>query len=64
VIVHRASRPEQKIWFTTVGGLAGTAREAAVAGTAVAIVGRALAGRSVNSKLYDKGFSHGRRAGS
>jgi precorrin-4/cobalt-precorrin-4 C11-methyltransferase len=63
-IVYRASRPDQKIWRTTVGELAATARAAALKGTAVAIVGRALAGRSINSKLYDKGFSHGRRAGS
>lgn len=64
-VVYRASQPDQKILWTTSGGLAETVRQANITRTALVVVGRVL---DVNletlvhhSKLYDRHFAHGYR---
>lgn len=60
-IVYKASWPEQKVIRTTVGGIAGTAKEAGISNTALILVGEFLGDEYELSKLYDKNFSHGFR---
>lgn len=60
-IVYKASWPEQKVIRTTVGGIAGAAKEAGISNTALILVGEFLGDEYELSKLYDKNFSHGFR---
>ena len=68
-VVQRATWPDQKIIWTTAGGLAadllrqGIGRQALIlTGPAVAALRRGY-GDEQKSKLYDKAFSHGWRGG-
>lgn len=60
-LVYHASRQDQKVITGTAGDLAGKVKHAGIDQTAMIIAGRALAGGSAKSKLYDKDFTHGRR---
>jgi len=61
-IVHRASWPDQRIIEGTLADIASKAE--GLGGQAMILVGRALDPGSAyeRSRLYDPGFSHGRRA--
>jgi precorrin-4/cobalt-precorrin-4 C11-methyltransferase len=64
--VHRASWPDEKIVWTTVGGLAEDLASAGLDRQVVILVGPAAARlgrgqRGPASRLYDPGFSHGWR---
>ncbi len=61
VVVERASWPDQRLVRTTMGGVAGQVRTMGIGRTAVIMVGRALGGESVPSRLYAADFSHGYR---
>lgn len=60
-VVYHASRPDQKLFRTTVAQLAQTVNDAGLTKTTIILVGAALAGPSNRSKLYDEGFRHGFR---
>lgn len=57
-IVYKATWPDQKVFRTTVEGLALTARENQITKTALILVGDFLSPTYERSKLYDKTFSH------
>jgi precorrin-4/cobalt-precorrin-4 C11-methyltransferase len=63
VVVERASWPDEKVVRTSLAGAAGEVRALGIARTAVIMVGRALAGEAVPSRLYAADFSHGYRRG-
>lgn len=67
VIVYKASHPEEKIVHTTCGELASAAAEAKITRTALILAGKVLAVGPQTltevSKLYDRHFAHGYRAG-
>ncbi len=65
-VVYRASWPDQKIIRGTLGEIARLARREGIRRQALVVVGKALGAREnpeiyQKSKLYDPGFSHGRR---
>jgi len=66
-VAYRVSQPEERIFNTTVGGLATLVKQEGIRKTALVIVGDALAqtsaGISPKSRLYDKGFTHEYRRG-
>lgn len=61
-VVQRASRPEQVIIRTSLGDLAADMAAAGIDRTAIILVGDSLAQQGEDSRLYDRGFSHGYRA--
>ena len=70
VIVYKASHPEEKIVPTTCGELAAAAAREEITRTALILAGRVLAVGPAGSgelgavsKLYDRHFAHGYRAG-
>lgn len=62
-IVYKATWPDEKVIRTTVGGLAGAAKEAGIQKTALILVGGFLGDSYERSKLYDPQFSHEFREG-
>ncbi|NNG02111.1 MAG: precorrin-4 C(11)-methyltransferase [Desulfobacteraceae bacterium] len=64
-VVYRASHPEEKVIYATVGELAETVRQEKITRQALIIVGKVLnispERLQHKSKLYDKHFSHGFR---
>jgi precorrin-4/cobalt-precorrin-4 C11-methyltransferase len=67
-VVYRASWPDEKILFTTVGDLARDMAEAGVDRQALILVGEAVTRlqkgeKSPASRLYSSSFSHGYRRG-
>lgn len=66
-IVYRASQPEEKILQTTARELTTVARAGGIDRTAVILAGPALSDPSeiepLRSRLYDRAFTHGYRAG-
>ena len=64
-VVYKASQPEQKIVWTTIGRLAEAVRDAGITRTALVVVGRvldvSLETLVHHSKLYDRHFAHGYR---
>lgn len=64
-VVYRASRPDQKILWTTAGRLAETVREEKITRTALVVAGRvldvSLDTLAHHSRLYDRYFAHGYR---
>ncbi len=68
VVVYRASWPDQQIIRGTLADLATRVKQAGIERQALILVGPALAAREQKlqalSKLYDKDFAHGFRAGS
>lgn len=63
-VVYRASRSDQRVIRTNLAGLAPAIETSGIRKTAIVIIGPALAGPAVKSKLYDKEFTHGSRSGS
>lgn len=61
--VWRASWPEERRIEATLGTLAAQVEAAGFDRQVMVLVGRALNGQAVPSKLYDPNFSHGWRAG-
>lgn len=66
-VAYRVSQPEEKIIITRLGQLAQAARTNGINRLAVIMVGPALAdpgaSETLRSKLYDRDFAHGFRAG-
>ena len=62
-VVQRASWPDQLVVRTKVAGLAAAVKSAHIDRTAIILVGEALAQQGEESKLYERGFTHGRRQG-
>ncbi|MGB6066107.1 MAG: precorrin-4 C(11)-methyltransferase [Desulfomonilaceae bacterium] len=62
-VVHRASWPDQRIFWGTLADIAEKTRNAEINKTAMIIVGNALSRGSQASKLYDPAFSHEYRIG-
>lgn len=60
-IAYRVSWPNELIIRGTIETLATQAKEAGIGRQALILVGRALAGNSDHSRLYDHKFSHGYR---
>ena len=64
-VVYRASQPDQKILWTTIGKLAETVKKEKITRTALVVVGRvldvSLSTLVHHSKLYDRHFAHGYR---
>ncbi len=61
-VVHRASRPDERILRGTLAGIAVQMREAGVDATAMILIGPALAPKGFpDSRLYDPEFGHGFR---
>ena len=65
-VVHRASWEDEKVIIGTLADIADKVRRAAVDKQALILVGKALdpelrCANGHKSKLYDEGFSHGRR---
>ena len=56
-IVYKASWPEEKVFYCTVGTLAETAEKEAIRKTALIVVGDFLQKGYERSKLYDPGFT-------
>lgn len=56
-IVYKATWPEERVVFCTVGTLAQAAQEAGIRKTALILVGDFLAGSGERSKLYDPSFT-------
>lgn len=61
-VVYHASWPDQIIVRGNLGNLADRVREAGLTRTGMILVGRALAGPVVESRLYAADFAHGYRA--
>ncbi|MBI4361736.1 MAG: precorrin-4 C(11)-methyltransferase [Euryarchaeota archaeon] len=59
--VYRASWPDQKVVWTTLGELPEALRRESITKTAILLVGPGLTARGKASRLYDKKFSHGYR---
>lgn len=57
-IVYKATWPDQKVFRTTVAGLAGCAKENHITKTALIMIGDFLSCDYEKSKLYDKTFTH------
>ena len=62
-VVQRASWPDQRVVRTTVAGLAAAVKSEEIGRTAIILVGEALAQQGEESKLYERGFTHGCRRG-
>lgn len=62
-IVYKATWPEEKIVYTTVGKLPEAAKQQGISKTALILVGDFLNGDYVRSKLYDPEFTHEFRKG-
>lgn len=60
-VVYRVSREDQTIIRGTLADIAIKTRQEKINKTALILVGPALGAETVNSKLYDKVFSHGYR---
>lgn len=60
-IVYKATWPDEKVFYCTVGSLAETAEKNGVSRTALVTVGRFLEGDYARSRLYAPSFSHGWR---
>lgn len=60
-VVQHASRPSQRVIRTTVGALAADIAAAGIDRTAIILVGDTLAQQGEESRLYDRGFTHGHR---
>ncbi|MHB0914801.1 MAG: precorrin-4 C(11)-methyltransferase [Thermoleophilia bacterium] len=60
-VVQNASRPGQRILRSSVGNLAADITAAGIDRTAIILVGDTLAQQGEESRLYDRGFSHGYR---
>lgn len=60
-IVAKASWPDEKVINTTVDELANALRSSGIRTAALVLVGPALAGGGVRSRLYDPTYSHGCR---
>ncbi|MCC8076330.1 MAG: precorrin-4 C(11)-methyltransferase [Clostridiales bacterium] len=60
-IVYKATWPDEKAFYCTVGSLAETAEINDISRTALVTVGRFLEGDYARSRLYDPSFSHGWR---
>lgn len=60
-IVYKASWPEERVVWTSVGELAAAGRQAGIRQTALVLVGDCLGAAGRRSRLYDPGFRHGRR---
>ncbi|MFP4477487.1 MAG: precorrin-4 C(11)-methyltransferase [Desulfatibacillaceae bacterium] len=66
VVAYRVSQPDQRLVWTTAAELAQTMETEGIDRQALIIAGRVLAERQkdfARSKLYDRTFSHGYRAG-
>ena len=62
-VVYHVSRWDQKIVFGALADIAPRTKAEEITRTALVLVGPALSQEKLFSKLYDKGFSHGYRAG-
>ena len=62
-LVYKASWPEEKLIFCTVGTLAESAEKHGIHRTALVLVGEFLAGSRERSRLYDPAFTTGYRKG-
>ncbi len=60
-VVQRASWPEEKVIRTSLAQLAPAMEKEGVGSTAIILVGAALKQKGEESRLYARGFSHGRR---
>ena len=60
-VVYHASRPDERVFRTTVAQMAQTIKDAGLTKTTIILVGAALAGPSNRSRLYDEEFRHGFR---
>ena len=56
-IVYKASWPDEKVMYCTVGTIAKTAEENGIKNTALVLVGGFLGDRYERSKLYDPTFT-------
>ena len=56
-IVYKATWPEEKVFYCTVGTLAETAEKEGIRKTALIVVGDFLQKGYERSKLYDPGFT-------
>jgi precorrin-4/cobalt-precorrin-4 C11-methyltransferase len=63
-IVYKATWPDEKIFYCTIGNLHQTAQENGIRKTALITVGGFLGGRYKKSRLYDASFTHEYRKGS
>ena len=63
VVVERATWPEERVVRATLADVAGRVQSLGIGRTAVIMVGRALAGETIPSRLYAADFSHGYRRG-
>ncbi|HUW63466.1 MAG TPA: precorrin-4 C(11)-methyltransferase [Spirochaetia bacterium] len=63
VVVERASWPDERVVRSNLAGVAGRVQSLGIGRTAVIMVGRALAGETIPSRLYAADFSHGYRRG-
>jgi len=67
VVAYRVSWPDQQMIRGTLGTIAGLVKASGIERQALILVGPVLSAREgglkARSKLYDKGFSHGFRAG-
>ena len=57
-IVYKATWPEEKVFYGTVGTLPGIAKENNITKTALILVGEFLGDAYERSKLYDPSFTH------
>ncbi|MFZ5595634.1 MAG: precorrin-4 C(11)-methyltransferase [Bacillota bacterium] len=64
VVVEKASWPDQKIVSGSLEEIAALVKKAGITRQALIMVGEVFGGSYSKSKLYDRGFSHGYRAGS
>jgi precorrin-4/cobalt-precorrin-4 C11-methyltransferase len=66
-VAFRVSQPEEQVYFTKVSDLAALVRDKNITHQALIIVGKTVAaltdGIKHRSKLYDRAFAHGYRAG-
>jgi precorrin-4/cobalt-precorrin-4 C11-methyltransferase len=62
-VVYKATWPEQRIVRGTLRDIAALVAEAGIDRTAMILVGEVLRNEGGPSKLYDRSFSHGYRAG-
>ncbi|WP_338825567.1 Cobalt-precorrin-4 C(11)-methyltransferase [Moorella humiferrea] len=62
-VVYKASWPEERVIYGTLGNIAAKSREAGIERTALLLVGDFLSGPYRRSCLYNPAFSHGYRKG-
>lgn len=63
VVVERATWPDERVVRSTLADVAERVHNLGIGRTAVIMVGRALAGETIPSRLYAADFSHGYRGG-